>query len=339
MQGSIAASFRMAAIWAAVAAALFLLWWLRSALLLAFGGILLSILLRALAHLICRVTRLPYGGGLFLATIIVALAVFFCFWTFGASLTSQFRELLSRIESGAHQLSSWLEREGVPKSTVSNAWRLLGGAAQLPLSSLIQFAEVAVILAISAIYLAANPDLYRRGFIALFAPRLRSKVSEALDLIGSSLKLWMLGQLSLMAIVGITSYVAVLAIGLPNPLALGLVAGITEAVPYLGPFLGAVPAILVALTQGLLPAIFTAGAYLGIHLIEGYAVGPLLQRWFVHIPPVLILLSIFVSQLIFGVPGFLLAAPLAVAAFAAVKVLYVQDTLHEKAEFPKTVEI
>jgi len=196
-----------------------------------------------------------------------------------------------------------------------------------------------VILAISAIYLAADPDLYQRGLIALFPAPMRREVRESLDLIGASLKLWMLGQLCLMAIIGITSFLAVWAIGLPNPLALGLVAAITEAVPYLGPFLGAAPAILAALTQGLWPAIFTASAYLGIHVLEGYAVGPLLQRWFVHIPPVLILMSIFVSQLIFGVAGFFLAAPLAVAVFAAVKVFYVRNTLHERVDLPKEVKI
>lgn len=339
MPASLSATIRTAVIWAVGAAVLFLLWRLRSALLLVFGAILVAILLRALSHVICRVTKLPYGWGLFLATFIVLAAVLFCVWTFGTSLASQFRELLSRIESGARQLVSLLEREGVPKSVLQQTWSVIGSAAGLPLTSLIGLAEIAVLLAISAIYLAADPDLYRRGLIALFPAPLRAKVGESLDLIGASLKLWMLGQLCLMAIVGITSFFAVWAIGLPNPLALGLVAAITEAVPYLGPFLGAAPAVLAAFTQGLLPALFTAGAYLGIHVLEGYAVGPLLQRWFVHIPPVLILMSIFVSQLIFGVAGFFLAAPLAVAVFAAVKVFYVRNTLHERVDLPKEVKI
>jgi predicted PurR-regulated permease PerM len=190
-----------------------------------------------------------------------------------------------------------------------------------------------------AIYLAAQPDMYRRGVALLFPQRLRPKAMEALNLIGSSLRLWMLAQLILMAVVGLLSYVVVLVLGLPNPGALGLIAGITELVPYLGPFNGGAPAVLVALTKNTTLAVYTILDYIGVHVVEGYLIGPLLQRWFVLIPPALVLTGIFASQLLFGFAGIILAAPITVAVFAAVKVLYMRDTLKQDVEMPENPPI
>jgi predicted PurR-regulated permease PerM len=162
---------------------------------------------------------------------------------------------------------------------------------------------------------------------------------EAVDGIASWLELWMLGQLALMAVVGVGSYIALLLLGVGNAGALGLIAGLTEAVPYLGPFIGAVPAILVALTHGLMTALWTAAAYLVLHIIEGYVVGPILQRRFARIPPAVILSGIFACQLIFGFGGMVLAAPLTVALFAVAKILYLRDTLSQKVELPSAPKL
>jgi predicted PurR-regulated permease PerM len=154
-------------------------------------------------------------------------------------------------------------------------------------------------------------------------------------LIGTSLKLWLLGQLIVMAIVGALSYVALLLIGVPSPAALALIAALTEIVPYLGPFIGAVPALLVALSLGIVPVLWVAAAYLGIHLIEGYFIAPMLQRRFVHIPPALALIGIVAMGLLFGTFGVVLAVPLTTAIMTAVKVFYIRDTLHEEADIPE----
>jgi predicted PurR-regulated permease PerM len=117
---------------------------------------------------------------------------------------------------------------------------------------------------------------------------------------------------------------------LPNPGALGLIAGLTEIIPYLGPFIGAIPALLVALTKGLIPALWTGGIYLGIHILEGYLVAPLIERRFVTIPPALVLLGITVSSLLFGVAGLVLAAPLTVVTYILVRTHYVENPLEQE---------
>jgi predicted PurR-regulated permease PerM len=323
--------------WAAVclAAALFLLWILRGAILLIFGAILVAILLDLLAAAICRLTPLHRGLALAIATALVLAALAACFWLFGTSLSAQFGNIVQRVKTGEKELEHLLAGIGVDPSLIGHSASRLGGAAAGIVGYALSLAEITVLVAVMAVYLAAEPSLYREGLARLVPDGYRKPTAEALRLIGASLRLWLAGQLLLMLIVGVLAFLALSAIGVPNAGALALVTAVTEAIPYLGPFIGAIPTILVALSQSLSLAIWAALFYLLAHLIEGYLVGPVVQRWFVRIPPVLILGSIFACQMLFGLAGLVLAAPIAVAIFAAVKIVYVRDVLHRPAEMPE----
>ncbi len=326
-------SFQTALMWVLAAALIFMLWWIRDALLLAFGAIMLAILLRLLAALIGKVTRLSEGLSLALATLLVIAVVGVTFWLFGSQMSSQFNELVQNVESGVRSLQTMFRNShfaGLGTQVTERGASFITSSLSDLLSGGLRFAEAAVVLGISAIYLAAQPELYRHGLAMLMRPRQRRRAIESIDLIGRTLKLWLLGQLVLMLLVGVLSFVAVLLIGLPNPVALGLIAGITELIPYLGPFIGAIPAVLVALTQGLTPALWTIAAYLAIHIFEGYLVAPLIQRYFVTIPPALILTGIVAVDLLFGTIGVVLAAPVTVAIYMAIKMAYVDDPLEEE---------
>jgi predicted PurR-regulated permease PerM len=96
-----------------------------------------------------------------------------------------------------------------------------------------------LVTVISGIYLAAQPALYREGLIKLFPRRWRRGVNETLQDIATALELWLVGQLIQMLIIGLLSTLAVWLIGLPSPLALGLIVGMAEFVPYVGPIAAA----------------------------------------------------------------------------------------------------
>ncbi|MBV8977050.1 MAG: AI-2E family transporter [Alphaproteobacteria bacterium] len=330
---------KTAAIWIGTAAAVWLVWLLRSALLVAFAALLLSLLLRLMTRVICRLLPFTRGAALVIAVLVVVGLVALCLILFGATMGGQLHDAIQRARDGLGTFEAFLRANGIDASPIAKTAGSLGAELPTVLLSGISFGEVAVIVGVSAIYLAAEPAIYRDGIATLFPQRMQKKGEEALDLIATSLKLWMLGQLGAMLIVGVLTYVGLLAIGVPAPLALALIAGLAEAVPYLGPFLGAVPALLVALTQSMQIAVWTALIYLAVHMIEGYFIAPMLQRWFVRIPPALILIGIFIAQLIFGFWGVVLAAPVVVAVFTAVKVLYVRNALHKPAEIPDTVPV
>jgi predicted PurR-regulated permease PerM len=121
---------------------------------------------------------------------------------------------------------------------------------------------------------------------------------------------------------------------LPSPLALGVIAGLAEFVPYVGPIVAAIPAILVATTQGPSAVLWTAIAYLMIHQIEGNLVAPLIQRQLIFIPPAVMLFAIITVLFVFGDFSVIFAGPIAVIIFVAVNKLYVRDRLHENTVLP-----
>lgn len=133
-----------------------------------------------------------------------------------------------------------------------------------------------------------------------------------------------------MILIRALSTFAVWIIGVPSPLALGLIAGVGEFVPYLGPLIAAIPTLLVAVTKSPEATLWTAIAYLLAHLTEGNIVAPLIQRRMVLIPPAVMLLGIVTTTYLFASAAIIFAAPIVVVLFAAVSLLYVRDTLCER---------
>jgi predicted PurR-regulated permease PerM len=176
--------------------------------------------------------------------------------------------------------------------------------------------------------------MYRSGAAQLFPPRQRATVEQTIEDIGRALRLWLLGQAIQMCVIGVITTAAVWLIGLPSPLALGAIAGLAEFIPYLGPVLASIPAILVAVTSGFYPAIWTIVAYVVIHQIEGNLIVPMVQRRLVFLPPAVLLLSIVAVTEIFGTIGIIFAAPITVIAFVAIKKLYVRDSLGQPTDLP-----
>ena len=325
--------FQTALIWVSAAFTVFLLWELRFALLIAFGAVLVAMLLMALADLFREWLRFPRSASLVAATVLVVAIIGVTGWLFGQQLYSQFGDLMRNVTSGVQQLRSYFDGSGMPEvgsKVAQTGSSLLTGIVTNVLSLGLGFVEAAVIVAITGIYLAAQPKLYRWGIAMLFDPMQRAHVLEVIELVETTVRLWLLGQIVLMILVGVLTYVALLLLGIPSPIALALIAGIAEIVPYLGPFISAVPALLVALTLGVWPAVWTACAYLVVHLIEGYVAAPLVESRFVTIPPALILLGLVAVQLIFGTGGIVLAAPITVVLFVLVKMLYVDDPLEQE---------
>jgi predicted PurR-regulated permease PerM len=327
--------FQKALIWVAAAMLIWILWDARDAILIAFGALLTAILLRSLSGIIAAWTRLPNPVSLVLATTLVIAVIGVTLWLFGSQLSSQFSGVLKQVQAGQQSLQAMLSSGGgsgfgstITERGTSMITSMLTDAASIGL----RFVEGAVVLVITAIYLAAQPHLYRDGVVAMFRPESRPRVREVVALVEATLRRWLLGQLVLMLIVGILTFVALFLIGLPNPIALALIAGIAEIVPYVGPFISAVPALLVALTMGLSPVLWTGLAYLLVHLVEGYVAAPLLERHFVTIPPALILIGIVAVDLIFGSIGIVLAAPITVVIYMLVKMAYVDDPLELHTE-------
>lgn len=187
----------------------------------------------------------------------------------------------------------------------------------------------------TAVFLAAGAEGYRDGLIRLLPTPARPRVRAAVDKATHALRLWLFAQLILMLIVGVATGAALQLLGVPSALALGLIAGVLEFIPFFGPVLGAVPGVAVALAQDdPYLVIWVIGAYLVIQQLESNFLIPVVQQRTVELPPALALFSIVAFASLFGVLGVLLSVPLAVVGMVFVNELYIRGTLGDDIHVP-----
>jgi predicted PurR-regulated permease PerM len=164
--------------------------------------------------------------------------------------------------------------------------------------------------------------------------RRRKRAREVLHEIGEVLRRWLVGQSIVAACVALLAATGLLLLGAPFAIALGLLAGLMEFVPYIGPFIAAVPAILVGFAESPELALKIGLLFLALQLIESYALYPLIQHRAVHLPPAVILFAQVLMGAIIGALGVAVATPLAAAVMVAVSMLYVEDALGDKNAKP-----
>jgi predicted PurR-regulated permease PerM len=315
----------------------FLAWYLRDFFLIVVGSLLVAALLELISEPLIRWGHLPRGIALLIAGVVVLAAIGGSAYLFGTQMSFELEDVLRRADAATNSIVETLHQSRFGELALSH----LGG--EIPsltavvsdtLKLSVNFIEALIFIIFAGIYFAMQPDLYRKGASYLFPPGSRLMAEETMDDIGRALRLWLLGQLIAMSVVGLLSTLAVWLIGLPSPLALGAIAGIAEFVPYLGPIVASVPAILVAVTKGLHPVLWTIVAYGLIHQVEGNLIAPVIQRHMVLLPPAILLLSIVAISLVFGSFAIVFAAPMTVIGFVAVKKLYIRDSLGQSTTLP-----
>ncbi len=169
---------------------------------------------------------------------------------------------------------------------------------------------LATLLTVVFFWLVEHAQLQRYALAFVPAER-RAGVRSAWNEIESRLGMWVRGQLILMGAIGVTTGIAYALLGLPGALLLAVIAAIAEAIPIVGPLLGAIPAVLVAATVSPELALVVAGVYLVIQVVEGSVLVPIVMRNTVGISPLLVLVSLLIGGTVGGPVGALLAVPVA----------------------------
>lgn len=176
----------------------------------------------------------------------------------------------------------------------------------------------------------------QRYTLAFLSSNRRAGARRAWNEIETRLGLWVRGQLILMGAIGVSTTIAYALLGLPGALLLGLIAALTEAIPIVGPLLGAIPAILVAATVSPELALVVAAIYLALQLIESNVLVPLVMRNTIGISPLLVLFSLLVGAAVGGLIGAFLAVPL--AASIEIVLSRLQDRETPVAQDPAAME-
>jgi predicted PurR-regulated permease PerM len=168
--------------------------------------------------------------------------------------------------------------------------------------------DTVVTLFLAFYWLNATDGLH--AFTVSLFPESAQPVADGLIReIGYRLGGYVRGVVTNMFVIGVMAGLADLVLGIPYPLLLGIFAGLMEAVPIVGPYLSAVPAVLLALTIGPLKMVEVIIAYIVVQVFENNTLVPLVMDRAVGVNPLLTLLAVLIGGTIFGIPGALLAVP------------------------------
>lgn len=173
-----------------------------------------------------------------------------------------------------------------------------------------------IVIVIAGVYFALSPRLYANGILRLVPQAHRPLARTLLLTIGHTLSAWVAGQMLDMTVVGVLTWLGLWAIGMPLALPLGLVAGTANFIPYLGAFVGAIPALLIGLSVSTQEALMVLGLYTVIQAFEGYVMSPFIQKRAVSMPPALTILSQTIFGAFLGMWGFIFATPITAVLLA-----------------------
>jgi predicted PurR-regulated permease PerM len=183
-----------------------------------------------------------------------------------------------------------------------------------------------------AMYIGAEPGLYHEGILHLVPHRHRKRAEEVLRTLTLTLRQWLVARLMAMVAIGTITGVALALLDVKGAIALGVLAGLLEFIPFFGPVMSAIPALGVALLDSPQKALSVLILYVVLQQLEGNVITPLLLEKRLDIPPVLTVVTVAALGVVFGVVGMLIAEPLLAVVLVTTKMLYVNDVVGDEVK-------
>lgn len=302
-----------------------------------FAGIIVAIFLLATSGLLRSFTRMGAGWAL-LITLVVLISLFVALGVWmGPAIADQATKLsqslpaaITHVEESVSSLIGTNVEFEMPADFFSRPGGIFKRITTA-ISVTFGILGTLAIIFFTGLFLAAQPTTYVRGFLHIIPKPLRSRTEKILEVTGDSLKRWLIGRLIDMVVVGITIGIGLWLIGVPLALLLAIIAGLLTFIPYIGPLISAVPAILVGFTISTKTALWIALLYGSVQLIESYLLEPIIGKKAVSIPPALLLTGQVLVGLLAGIEGVIIASPLVVSAFIFIREIYVKDLLDDRS--------
>jgi predicted PurR-regulated permease PerM len=320
------------------------LWLARDVLFIAFFALLVASFLSIFVEPLHRrgISRSISAPLVLLVLFGLFVLLFLLSWP---TLREQFGIIQQQLPPAIDRVQAWLERqiaaitgslgdtdggmeEELRLRVSSEFGTLVGGTLPL-LNTAIGAITGFVLVIVAGMFIAISPRTYMRGIIVLIPRSRRRRAGEVLPQAGVALMQWMKGTALGMAVVGTISAVGLTLIGVPAALALGLIAGLLEFIPYIGPALSFVPATVVALAISPEKALWVIGLYVVVQGLESNLLMPLLMKQMVKLPPALTLLFQTLMATLFGFLGLLLAVPILATSKILIEELYVEAVADE----------
>ncbi len=254
------------------------------------------------------------------------------------------RELVQDTESG---ISLSLPSFETVVRSLRSAVNLTYGFATNIAGAVFTTVFTVIVTLLSSVYMTVDAPKFAQRFLNVVPPAYRPEIAILLNRLNKTWRAYLRGQLYLMIIIGALTWLGATAIGLPGAFALAVIAGVLELIPNLGPFLAAIPAVIVALIQGstylpvnnLVFALIVIGLYILIQQIENTFLVPRILGEAVDLHPLVVLIGVLVGTSVAGILGALLAAPVIASAREIISYLYAkildEDPFPPEAEEPE----
>jgi len=322
-------------------AAVYILWQIRQVILLLFAAVVLANSLNILARWFQKKGLTRSGA------VLAAIACFFSvlvafFYLIVPPFAVQFQELLVLVPKGGSRLNLWLNslnhlvpsqfRGYVPDiTTFTNQIfpvinQLLGGSFAFFSSSVGAVVNILLILVLG-LMLLINPLAYRQAFIRLFPYFYRRRVDQVLQECEFSLGRWIEGALISMSVIGILSTLGLSLIGVKAALAQGILAGLLNFIPNIGPTISVIPPMMIASLDSPFKSLLVLILFILIQQFESNFLTPYVMAQHVNLLPAVTLMAQVFFASLFGFWGLLLALPLTVVLQIWVRRVWIEDVL------------
>ncbi|MFM2300936.1 MAG: hypothetical protein RLZZ84_672 [Pseudomonadota bacterium] len=309
------AEAKKAAVWIGMATLAGLTIVLAQPLLVIFGGMVFAAMIDGGARLLGRV--IPIGRGKRVALVLL-LAVGFIAWVFyfaGTQIAQQAAALPATIERQSLATVAWLQGHGFAidvKAVQSLAEKLLGGIGQLTraVGGFIGGVGTALLILVLGIYLAAEPQLYRRGVGWMLPVGERDHFEGTAVLMGRTLRMLMFGRLIGMAVEGIGTWLFLALYGVPMASLLGLLTGLLAFLPNIGAPISGLLMVMVGFSVDAPTGFYCIAVYVIVQTVDGNLIVPMIAKKTADLAPALVLGAQLVMGALFGLLGLMLADPL-----------------------------
>ena len=239
------------------------------------------------------------------------------------------RTTAQRRDSAAKADSAALPSTAIKKK----AGDLMVGASKYLfsfLSSTLTILGGIVLIIFLAIYIGAEPEVYRGWMLSVIPAQHRAQMRTVFGEISTVLRKWLVTQLIAMVVIGLASMAVLLLMGVRAPYALAIIAGLMEFVPTVGPLISAVPAILMAFIDSPQLAAYVALAYWAIQFVENNLLIPFLMRGEMDLPPAITIVAQALMTVVFGFIGLMVAVPLTAAVLVPIRMIAIRENAREK---------
>ena len=338
----------------AVAALLWIIYKLTAVLLLVVLSIFFAYLVAPLVDLVQRPIRLgkrermmPRGLAIAIVYVVLFVGIGMAIYFLAPQLGAQFPEFKKQatdyyrtITGASDRLNQYFKQHRMPEGVVdalnNTALGLIAKGGELAsaaferLLGLIIFIPWLVLIPILSFFFLKDADTFRRSVLAMLPRgRLRWRGDEFFQDVNSTLAAYIRAQLTACVLIGVICSVGFALIGLPSPLVLGLIAGLLEFIPLVGPLTVAILALVLALLHSGFGMAFVVLLFLGVlRIVEDYVIYPRIIGTGIHLHPLAVILAILAGAEIAGVAGIFLAIPV----IAVLTVMYRHWLEHRGSE-------